>query len=149
MALIEANAQIASTSSDPGSRFYCECGRRTCTEQVPLTHAQYLAIRERGAAVLAMGHRTNHSSRARELRREAQALVAQAKHQRRRAGENTALAQEIVLASLPVGEPVWVKGRPATFRELLPRRAVRVHFDGESGTRVVSVTHVSTRQPSA
>jgi hypothetical protein len=152
VALTEVNVHILelaaeSVSAESRWEFFCECGRRDCTEQVALTLGQYVATRECGTAVLAAGHSPNQSARARELRQDAQVLVAQAKHQNRRAGENVSHARALLLASLRAGERVWVNGRPATFREHLPQQAARVHFDGEDGSRVVLISRVTTRQP--
>lgn len=100
-ALTEVNLHIAEVATDlvapeaAGWDFFCECGGRDCYATVRLTLAEYMAIRESAAAILAPGHELNLSARAarareraRERRREAQALWAQAEQQRRRARRN-------------------------------------------------------------
>jgi hypothetical protein len=68
--------------------FLCECGRPDCSGRVLLTLAEYEAIRDGGAGVLAAGHRRSQTARAKRLRGEASALKAQAKHQLDRARKN-------------------------------------------------------------
>ena len=68
--------------------FFCECGHDLCHEQVFLTLDAFIAIRDRGDAVLAEGHRLSQVDRARRLREDAEGLRAQAKHQVARAKKN-------------------------------------------------------------
>lgn len=68
--------------------FCCECGRAECVERVALDVAEYESLRDRGSYILASGHyvsRAEHARRvARKLRADAEALLAQARHQQQR-----------------------------------------------------------------
>lgn len=79
---------VGSESAPAEWEFFCECGDPDCHEQVLLTLESFGAIHDQGFAVLAAGHRVNQPARAARLRREAQALRAQAEHQLRRARRN-------------------------------------------------------------
>lgn len=153
VALTEVNVHILELAVDAPSHelaweFFCECGGRDCYEQVVLTIEEYTAVRRRGEAVLAAGHRLNPSARARRLREEALALRAQAEHQLTRARRAESLRHDAAVALLRAGARVWVNGRPATFRAHMPGgRAARVHFDGERGARVVALARLSTQPP--
>ena len=68
--------------------FLCECGRQDCHQRVDLTIDAYLALRDRGEAVLADGHRLSQVERAHRLCDEAEALRRQAAHQVKRATRN-------------------------------------------------------------
>jgi hypothetical protein len=154
VALTEVNAHIReladeSPSHDLKWEFFCECGHRDCKAQLVLSIEEYTSIRDRDEAVLAPGHLVNQSARSRRLREEAQALRAQAAHQLRRAKRIEALREEAAHASLRNGARVWVNGSRATFREHVSggRQAARVHLDGESGTRVIPLSHLRTAPP--
>jgi hypothetical protein len=71
--------------------FMCECGEESCHESVLLPLADFVALRDRGEAVLAPGHRVSPVAHARRLRSATQALRAQAEHQVRRAKKNLGL----------------------------------------------------------
>ena len=68
--------------------FFCECGEKNCRESVFLTLDAYVALHDRGKVVLAGGHHLSSVVRARRLRGDAKALVAQAMHQVKRARRN-------------------------------------------------------------
>jgi hypothetical protein len=68
--------------------FRCECGREHCHDYVFLTLDAYVALRDRGTVVLADGHHLSPVVRARRLRDDARALVAQALNQLERAKRN-------------------------------------------------------------
>jgi hypothetical protein len=76
-------------AGDPEWEFFCECGRRDCHEQVKLTLDAYVALGDGNRPVLAPGHRLSQVERARRLREETQALLAQAEQQVKRAQRNT------------------------------------------------------------
>ena len=63
--------------------FFCECGHDLCHEQVFLTLDAFIAIRDRGDAVLAEGHRLSQVDRARRLREDAEGLRARRHSDRR------------------------------------------------------------------
>jgi hypothetical protein len=88
--LTEVNHHIRDLAAEdsweaPEWEFFCECGRKDCTEQVKMTLDAYVALNDGGAAVLAPGHRLSQAERAQRLREEARALLAQAEHQVERA----------------------------------------------------------------
>ena len=72
--------------------FTCECGAPDCRVPVSLKLAEYEALRAAQQPVLADGHETQRSAKAREhaeeLRSDAEALKAQAELQQRRAERN-------------------------------------------------------------
>jgi len=68
--------------------FRCECGREHCHDYVFLTLDAYVALRDSGRDVLAEGHHLSPVVRARRLRDDARALVAQAMNQVQRAKRN-------------------------------------------------------------
>jgi hypothetical protein len=93
--LLEVNAQIhdAALSSTAEAtdtwEFICECGAPGCQAQAELTLAAYESLRADNEPVLAEGHSISRAARARrqaqELREDAEALRAQARHQHKRA----------------------------------------------------------------
>ena len=92
-ALTEANRNILLHVQDADAgelkwEFFCECGHDPCHEHVFLTLDAFIAIHDRGDAVLAEGHRLSQADRARRLREDAEGLRAQAKHQVARAKKN-------------------------------------------------------------
>jgi hypothetical protein len=72
---------VEADSDAPEWEFFCECGEKGCREQLKLTLAEYVALSDSGNAVLAPGHRLSQVERARRLREDAAALMAQAQHQ--------------------------------------------------------------------
>ncbi len=72
--------------------FRCECGDPECREYVLLSLPEYEALGDRGGTVLAPGHEISRiratRERSVELRSEAAALKAQARHQAARAKRN-------------------------------------------------------------
>jgi len=99
--LLELNARVhdaAKRFEDNESEqnlwdFTCECGAPDCRVPVSLKLAEYEALRAAQQPVLADGHETQRTAKAREhaeeLRSDAGALKAQAELQRRRAERNT------------------------------------------------------------
>jgi hypothetical protein len=88
--LSEVNHHIRDLAADTDSdvaewEFFCECGEKECKAQVTMTLAEYAALNDGGEPVLAAGHRLSQTERAQRLREEAQALLAQAEQQVRRA----------------------------------------------------------------
>lgn len=73
---------------DPEWEFFCECGRKECGEVVRLTLATYVALADAGGPVLAPGHQLSQVERARRLREDTRALMAQAEQQVKRAQKN-------------------------------------------------------------
>ena len=71
--------------------FMCECGGEHCHESVFLTLADFVALRDRGEAVLAPGHRVSPVAHARRVRSATLALRAQAEQQVKRARKNLGL----------------------------------------------------------
>jgi hypothetical protein len=71
--------------------FMCECGHEDCHESVFLTVADFVTLRDAGAAVVAEGHHLSPVVHARRVRNATQALRAQAEHQVKRAKKNLGL----------------------------------------------------------
>lgn len=94
-ALTEVNTHILDAARDSiggeqGWEFFCECGEPDCHAHVVLDLDRYVALHDRGEAVLARGHRLSQMERARRLTEESKALQAQAAQQVRRARKNLA-----------------------------------------------------------
>ena len=71
--------------------FMCECGEETCHKFVFLTLDEFVALRDRGEAVLAPEHHLSPVAHARRVRSATQALRAQAEQQVKRAKKNLGL----------------------------------------------------------
>ena len=85
---------------EPEWEFPCECGIQNCDESIFLTLDAYASLRDRGEPVLADRHhvgldryRLSQHARARRLRDNARALIAQAKLQVNRASRGASPRQ--------------------------------------------------------
>ena len=88
--LAQVNASIreladASETGPVDSEFICECGADGCREHVHLSLDAYAALHDNGFPVLAPGHTVSERARSERLRKDAEALRAQAEQQLKRA----------------------------------------------------------------
>jgi hypothetical protein len=83
--------EVAERSAERSSEweFMCECGRPGCDERVKLSLRDYEALLTNRMPVLAPRHVQDQKARARGLRQDAKAVLAQAEHQLARTKKNT------------------------------------------------------------
>jgi rubrerythrin len=99
-----AGSQLGGGGPEEEWGFRCECGEMACREFVPLSLAEYEAHRDADRPILSPEHRAPPAALVRrsslELRADATALQAQARHQRDRASRNREIALQAAATKL-------------------------------------------------